>query len=121
MKIRLPKDYRSADGVSIAPGEYDIKDKALHGKGRYLVETRHAEVIEVDEPEVTPQESDEDEKQQKWTVTPHAQKALEDAGFEPVDVLPDGGHIGVDDVRDFLAALEADPEDSTDEDDSEDE
>lgn len=50
-RIHLPNRYRDTSGVLIERGEYNISDEALHGKGQYLVDNRHAFVIEsVDEP-----------------------------------------------------------------------
>lgn len=71
-RIYLPNRYRDTDGLRIEPGEYDINDDALRGKGQYLVDTRHAFVIESAEPEqsapvaveeepVPEQEANEDE------------------------------------------------------------
>lgn len=54
-RIYLPNHYRDTNGLRIERGEYDIKDEALHGKGQYLVDTRHAFVVEsADEPTPEP-------------------------------------------------------------------
>lgn len=41
MRIKLTEHYQSM-ALQIAPGEYDINDPVLHGKGKYLVDTGHA-------------------------------------------------------------------------------
>lgn len=58
MRIKLHDHYQNANGVRLAPGEYDSTDERLQGLAGYLVATEHA--IALEEPVVEPQGADGD-------------------------------------------------------------
>ena len=52
MLIHLDRDYRGAktNEVPIMAGDYEIDEPALLGLGQYLLDNRHATIVEGDEP-----------------------------------------------------------------------
>lgn len=80
-RIHLPNRYRDTNGLRVEAGEYDINDEALRGKGQYLVETRHAFVI--DEPLLA---QSEDAYEQPEV----AEVAQEEPQEEPQEEAPEG-------------------------------